>query len=171
MIPNICGAVTRKGTHCTREVEPGATRCTFHGARTPLGLRAARERLIAMAEPAFHVLMELMEDPEAEDEVKLKAAIAVLDRAGFGPKSTVVLDQRKDELAALSDAELIARMQELLRFQQGPGVIDVTPLEAPFGEVAQLPAPQEIPSDDPGEDPPNLEDSPWIERVGGGEDH
>jgi len=140
LIPK-CNGTTRKGLPCTRSPIPGGSVCIFHGGAAPLVKAAAKQRLLAMTEPAFAVLMEVMEEG-AEDEVRLKAAIAVLDRAGYGPRSTVVVDHRKEELASLTDAEIAERMKVLLNQMQENAlpVIDVNVEEAIAAQKA-LPLP------------------------------
>jgi hypothetical protein len=89
----------------------------MHGGGTPLAREAAKKRLLAMCEPAFAVLLEAMQDPNME--IAVKAAVHVLNRAGFGPQSTVAVeDKRGTHLGDLSDADLVRRSEELLQFMK-----------------------------------------------------
>ena len=76
--------------------------------------QAAKARLLAMCEPAFGVLEELMSDPGVADEVKLKAAIAVLDRAGFGPKAQLTLRDKRESLDEKDQDALFERGRRIL---------------------------------------------------------
>jgi hypothetical protein len=60
----------------------------MHGGAAPQVKRAARERLLAGADPAAARLVELLES--ADPHVQVRAAIALLDRAGYGPSATQV---------------------------------------------------------------------------------
>lgn len=134
-----CTATNRKGERCGKPPIRGANVCATHGGGIPLVRQAARMRLLAMAEPAFKVLMELL---ESDDEmVALKAANSILDRAGHGPKATLALTtDNEEDLSALSEEQLVARAEAVAercriaankaRLERGLAVIDVTPVEA-----------------------------------------
>jgi len=51
---------------------------------------AARARLVALSGLAVEVLRDVMADPEASAAARVRAAVAVLDRAGLGPCSEPV---------------------------------------------------------------------------------
>lgn len=85
-----CSATSKQsGKRCRRRPTPGANVCKIHGSASPQAKRTARERLLEAADPAVARLVKLL---EAEDEtVAIRAAVAVLDRAGFGPRSSLAL--------------------------------------------------------------------------------
>jgi len=67
-------------------------------------------RLLAMCEPAFKTLLELL--TSEDEEIALKAAVAILDRAGYGAKATLAVTTSSDEdLTALSEEELANRAE------------------------------------------------------------
>lgn len=107
------------GERCKNTPIRGGRVCRMHGGGTPVARNAAKARLLAMCEPAFGVLQELMETDGVEDSVKLKAAIAVLDRAGFTPKNQVTIKDKRESIDTLNQAQLLERgrliMQELER--------------------------------------------------------
>lgn len=74
-----------------------------------------------MCEPAFGVLHELITTAGVDDNVKLKAAIAVLDRAGFGPKAQLTIKDKRENIDGMSKDQLLERgrriMEELERRQ------------------------------------------------------
>lgn len=83
-----CRATTRQGPQCTNPPVNGAVVCRMHGGSAPQVQNAARRRLLAAADPAAAKLVELV---NSDDEaVALRAATALLDRAGNGPSSTQV---------------------------------------------------------------------------------
>jgi len=61
-----------------------------------------------MVEPAFEMLMRAIESDDVKSGVR--AAEVILDRAGFGPKSTLVVDdQREADLSQLTEVQLAER--------------------------------------------------------------
>jgi hypothetical protein len=63
----------------------------MHGSSTRLSREAARRRLAELLEPALVALRTAL---EAKDiHAAIKAAIAVLDRCGLGPRTTVALEE------------------------------------------------------------------------------
>lgn len=85
-----------------------------------------------LVERAFDTLDEAM--ISAEHATAIKAALGVLDRAGFGPKSTIDVNQTTVDLTQLTRAELAARalkvhemLKERANLKQIAGAIDVTP--------------------------------------------
>lgn len=153
MLPR-CNGTTRSGEQCKRAPLAGMTVCAFHGGSAPHIKNLAKQRLLAMTEPAFAVLMEVMEG-EADDDTRLKAALGVLDRAGYGPRSTITVDHRKEELASLTDEQIAARMQDLLTQMQANAlpVIDIN-LEEQIAQQKALPLPfPDEPLRSPLEDP------------------
>jgi hypothetical protein len=83
-----CVAKRRDGKRCTQARVRGATVCKMHGGSAPQVRDKARQRLLEAADPAAARLVELL---DSEDEsVRLRAACALLDRAGLGPTTTQV---------------------------------------------------------------------------------
>lgn len=84
---------------CKRAAIKGGTVCTTHGGSSPVVRKAANDRLLALVEPALAALGKVLRDKHADDSVKVRAAIAILDRTGHGPSATVnVQDNRWDAL-------------------------------------------------------------------------
>lgn len=84
--------------------------CQVHGGKAPQVMKAAKERLMAMVDPALNELIKLVEDASTPHNVRMQAIKDVLDRCGFGPvqKSDVnvnVFDTRE---------ELMNRAREIL---------------------------------------------------------
>lgn len=99
------------GKRCGRQACKGSHVCDLHGGNTPLARAAAKQRLLMMVEPAFEMLVKAMESDDIRSGVK--AAEIILDRAGFGPKSTVMVEDNRDNLANLTREELAQRAASL----------------------------------------------------------
>ena len=95
-----CTGVSKTtGERCGRAPIPGGTVCRLHGGNAPQVLRAARDRLLALVDPAMDALLRALQTgPRCDacgrsdadrDPVTLKAAQLVLDRAGFHPTLAV----------------------------------------------------------------------------------
>ena len=97
-----CGAATSSGTPCKRRPEIGGTRCFVHGGSSPIAREAAERRLRFGVGLAVDRLTDALSEhehdvtcgtcgcnPSSRDPNTIRAAIAVLDRAGFGPGLTL----------------------------------------------------------------------------------
>jgi hypothetical protein len=127
-----CGHPSRlTGAPCQRDVAPGFNRCYLHGGATP-GAKLAAERALAVARmPAIEALHQILHDwdaakcqvcgrPNFENaHPVIRAAIAILDRAGFGPKATLEVTKPEqdgldvDQLNPAERAELLALLAGL----------------------------------------------------------
>ena len=93
--------------------------------------RAGQVKLLDMVEAAFHTLHEALE--HADFSTAIKAAQIILDRSGFGPKSTVDVNNTHIDLSQLSKDELASRALRLAELLRASGreipsnTIDVTP--------------------------------------------
>lgn len=91
-------------------------------------IRVAKQRLSDMVERAFETLETAMEC--ADYGTAIKAAQIILDRAGFGPKSTVDVNTTHLDLSSLSKEELAERASKiagLLRASRTPPDINIGP--------------------------------------------
>ena len=112
-------ATNRQGERCRRA--PSLVVVTTFTAR-PATRQAARERLLAMVDPALDALRALQtgrrehcgRSDTDRDPVVLRAAQLVLDRAGYHPSVTVVQAAPPDEYENLNEDELIERLETLL---------------------------------------------------------
>ena len=84
------------GERCTRSAIKGGFVCVVHGGGIPAVKKTARERLLAMVDPAMAALQRVLASHGAPYEVcgrsdgdrdpnVIRAAQIVLDRCGFGP--------------------------------------------------------------------------------------
>lgn len=83
-----CSAHNRQGNRCGRRPRPGSTVCVMHGGAAPQVQNAARRRLLEAADPAAAELVKLLDSPD--EQIRLRAATALLDRSGHGASSTQV---------------------------------------------------------------------------------
>ncbi len=87
--------------------------CRYHGGGTPLAKNKIKQRLLAMSETALDALHEAQ--AKGDWPVVVRTAFGILDRAGFGPSSTVKIDHTESDLKQLTDTELEARTQQVQR--------------------------------------------------------
>jgi len=139
-----CGALKRDGSPCEKWALRGFDRCLLHGGGTALAKNAIKKRLLALAGPALDRLVELMSS--SDDKVALAATIGLLDRAGLGPHAVVDVNERRQEIADLSDEALAQRLRQSLRelAERRSTVIDIeshrpdeTPAELEAQDAAQ----------------------------------
>lgn len=80
---------------------------------TPLELAKGKLTLLGLTELAMKTLQETMEN--ADFQVAMRAAQIVLDRAGFGPKTTVDVNTTHMDLSSLSMDELAERANLIVK--------------------------------------------------------
>ncbi len=110
-----------------REKEP-KSRSKNREALSVSEATTGKRRLYEMVEEAFQTLQNAMS--EADWPTAIKAAQVVLDRAGFGPKSTLDVNTLNIDLSNLSKDQLADRAQkvsEILRNRKP----DTPPSDAP----------------------------------------
>lgn len=95
-----CKATVKStGERCKRAAIKGGTVCTSHGGAAPQVQKSAKERLLELADPAIAALSKIVKDEDADDSVRLRAALGICDRIGLGPGQTVTVQASKfDEL-------------------------------------------------------------------------
>lgn len=109
----MCTAMTHRGTPCGHVAIAGSIVCRYHGGGTPLAKSKIKARLLAMSDEALDALHEAI--AKGDWPVVVRTAFGILDRSGFGPSSTVKIDNTEADLKQLTDVELEARTQQVLR--------------------------------------------------------
>jgi hypothetical protein len=121
-----CTATSKTtGERCGRAPIVGGFVCPIHGGKIPAVQKSARERLLAMVDPALDALLRfLRQSPPCEvcgrsdadrDPVVLRAAQMVLDRTGFHPSLTVEQTSTPNRLAGLSLAAIADHAEAIAR--------------------------------------------------------
>ena len=104
----LCGAKTSAGTPCRRRPIKGGARCVLHGGGSPIAREAAERRLLYGVSLALDRLLDALSEhehdgpcalcgcnPSSRDPNTLRAAIALLDRSGFGPGLTLRTEEEE----------------------------------------------------------------------------
>lgn len=108
--PRVCQKHRTNGDPCRAYAIKGADYCDAHGGRTPGGKAAAQKRLLAAADSAAAVLVEIATDPKVSASDRRQAARDLLDRAGLSPRQVVEMDVTTHD----GDSALDAKLAELL---------------------------------------------------------
>lgn len=132
-----CTARARStGERCGNRPIPGGTVCRFHGGGAPAVRRRARLRLAELVDPAIGTLARVMVKG-ARDQDKLRAAEAILDRAGFPRASRIDGHVSVDE----SREMLLQRILELRAGERplatAPAALEVVEAELVDDEADQ----------------------------------
>lgn len=81
------GHSSRTGDPCRRWPIQGGGVCLTHGGSAKHARRAANRRLLELADPAITALAKVVRDTRTNDADRIRAATAILDRAGLAPNS------------------------------------------------------------------------------------
>ncbi len=107
-----CAHFFKSGRQCPREAAASAAVCVIHGANIREASESQQRQLLAAQQVAIDVTEELMVCA-VDERVRLNAALAILDRTGLGPKSTLTVDDKREDLSSLSWQELTAESERL----------------------------------------------------------
>lgn len=117
-----CTATSKQsGERCKRAPIVGGFVCDIHGGGTPAVKKSARERLLAMVDPALDALLRALQTgPPCEhcgrsdadrDPVVLRAAQLVLDRAGYHPTLAIQQAPERNPYENFTPSELADRAE------------------------------------------------------------
>lgn len=117
------------GEQCRRAPIMGGFVCPMHGGKVPAVMKTARERLLAMCDPALDALFRVLRSHGApcehcgrsdgdRDPNVIRAAQIVLDRCGFSPTMKIEVST-PDAFADLSLAELADQAEQIARDARG----------------------------------------------------
>lgn len=109
------------GGRCPNRPMRGMAVCWAHGGKQPMSQDSARKRLTLLVEPAIAFFGEIMTAGEycahcgRRDDMSLvlKAATVVLDRCGLGPKATVQVENKLEDLSEMTDDELLQAAKDI----------------------------------------------------------
>jgi hypothetical protein len=100
-----CVATNRMSLRCGKSAMMGQTICHMHGGKAPQNIRAAKKRMLEMADGAMVALQDALDHGDHKESTT--AARIVLDRAGLGPSSTLDLNEKSgSSYAQMTSAEL-----------------------------------------------------------------
>ena len=117
--PNKCIGDPETGDPCSNTAVPGSALCLQHGGDITAAKKAAHLRFQSLLEPSFEVLVRCLASPD--ERTSFKAAEFVFNRAGFGPKTTLEIEEKPEDLSNLSDDALQSRARKLLeRLAENP---------------------------------------------------
>ena len=107
-----CTATNRMSIRCGKSAMHGQTICHMHGGKSPQNIRAAKKRLLEMADSAMVALQDALDHGDHKESTH--AARIVLDRSGLGPTSTIDLhDKSGDDYSRMSGDELAEKARQL----------------------------------------------------------
>lgn len=101
------------GLNCANNALPGSLLCIEHGGSIARHRQVIAMRMMALIEPALKTVFRCM--ASNDESVALKAAETILDRTGWGRSATLHLEEKKEDLTGLTDAQLTQRAQKLLQ--------------------------------------------------------
>lgn len=119
-----CTATSKQsGERCKRAPIVGGFVCDIHGGGTPAVKKSARERLLAMVDPALDALLRALQSgPPCEhcgrsdsdkDPVVIRAAQLVLDRSGYHPTLAIQQAPERNPYEDYTAAELADRAEAI----------------------------------------------------------
>lgn len=121
-----CTATSRStGERCRKSSALGQFVCDQHGAKSPLSIQAAKERMAILVEPAMEVLYRATRSaPPCEtcgrsdadrDPTAVRAAQIILDRTGHHPTlALTTAGPAANPYQDLTDDELIEKLEAML---------------------------------------------------------
>jgi hypothetical protein len=125
----ICGATTSAGTPCQRSPLPLARRCRFHGDATPQSRHAQEVRKLALIDPALDIIADILErrpvcevcNRRDDPALQLRAAQALLDRAGHHPSLAIQVAPEPEQLpcAAWITSDELKTIAQILAAAEG----------------------------------------------------
>lgn len=87
-----CKAHKKDGSRCGKAAMNGQRVCGTHGGKARHSVEAARRRMMENADPAVKKLTEIAYDPKQSAEIRLKATLAIIDRAGLSPRQAMDIE-------------------------------------------------------------------------------
>lgn len=99
----VADSKSRPGERCLQPTVAGARVCHFHGGASPHVRRNARLRLAELVDPAIMTLGRAMAADDSDWSTRVRAAEAVLDRAGYPRRATIDVEVAREALVARID--------------------------------------------------------------------
>lgn len=86
--------VVRNGRRCRKPCIPGGTVCNAHGGAAPQVKNRAKLRILSLVDPSLGALARTLAQTQDEN-LRVKVAFGILDRAGMGKAADVSADVAK----------------------------------------------------------------------------
>jgi hypothetical protein len=102
-----CLFVRRNGKQCARAAVDGGELCTIHGGSLAMAAEQVKRQLLAMTEASLEAIEETLTC--ADPKLRADVAFRLLAIAGYGPSSTIKIEELPDDLASLTAEQLAAR--------------------------------------------------------------
>ena len=103
-----CTAHTSAGNNCKANAIKGSNVCRVHGGSAPQVKAKAQQRLLAAADDAAAVLVQIIMDESKPDNVRVTAIKDLLDRAGLKPVEQI-------EVTTLDESVIDREIARLLK--------------------------------------------------------
>jgi hypothetical protein len=87
-----CKAHRTDGERCRRLALNFQAVCAHHGGRAKNSVNAARRRMMEQADPAVRQLQKIAFDETNPLDIRFKATMAIIDRVGLAPRTSVELE-------------------------------------------------------------------------------
>lgn len=102
------------GTQCKKNALKGTNVCGSHGGSAPQVKAKAQQRLLAAADDAAAVLVQIIMDKKSPANVRVQAIKDLLDRAGLKPVEQV-------EITTLDESVIDREIARLLKDLEASG--------------------------------------------------
>lgn len=96
---------------CESNAVAGEDYCVLHGASVTRATDQILRKMLSLQEKSVAALEDLL-ITSGDDKVRLAAALAILDRTGLGPKSTLQVDNRQEDLTQFTELEVADRAEK-----------------------------------------------------------
>lgn len=114
---------------------PAKKRAAKREALNTTQVREGKRKLSELVDAAFNTLEQAME--LADYATAVRAATVILDRTGFGPKSTMDVNTTHIDLSSLSKEQLAARASKVAEMIRGVRNAEIVP---PGTSLAVIPS-------------------------------
>jgi hypothetical protein len=108
-----CTAHKTNGTPCKANAIKGSNVCRVHGGSAPQVKAKAQQRLLAAADDAAAVLVQIIMDESKPDNVRVTAIKDLLDRAGLKPVEQIEVKPVDESVIDREIARLLKDIESL----------------------------------------------------------
>jgi hypothetical protein len=102
-----CLFIKPNAKQCPRLAVEGGELCVLHGGSTALAAEQVKRHLLALTEASLSAIEEVLSG--ADPKLLADTAFRLLAIAGYGPSSTLKIEDVPEDLASLTTEQLAAR--------------------------------------------------------------